>query len=266
MVFDWPETARFLTPEERIRARQRLNEDDQASTEETYDKNYIIAAAKDWKTWAYAWIYIGALIPLYSFSLFVPTILGGMGYEGTTAQLLSVPPYAVAACNVIFIGWLGDRYKKRGILNMITLVIGITGFIMLIASPSQRVQYAGLFLGAMGIYPIIPNTIAWVANNVEGVYKRGVVIGTVVGTGNLHGVVSSNIYLSEEEPRFWTGHGVVLAAQFLCALCGTILVYIMLKIENRKRRNGERDDMHAGKSEYEIQVMGDKRPDFIYTT
>lgn len=39
----------------------------------------------------------------------------------------------------------------------------------------------------MGIYPTIPNTLTWCSNNVEGVYKRGVIVGTVVGWGNLNG-------------------------------------------------------------------------------
>lgn len=54
MVFDWPDTARFLTPEERIRVRRRLAADKQSSTGEEYDKRHIIAALKDWKTWGYA--------------------------------------------------------------------------------------------------------------------------------------------------------------------------------------------------------------------
>ena len=123
----------------------------------------------------------------------------------------------------------------------------------------------GLFLGAAGIYPLIPNTIAWVANNVEGVYKRGIVIGVVVGSGNLHGVVSSNIYMSGESPRFWTGHGIVLAFLTLGALCGSIGVHIGLRIENAKRRSGKRDHMLDGFSEYDIKIAGDKRPDFIYS-
>lgn len=31
---------------------------------------------------------MGSFMPLYAFSLFLPTILAGMGYEGTRAQLL----------------------------------------------------------------------------------------------------------------------------------------------------------------------------------
>lgn len=294
MVFDWPDTARFLTPEERLRVRRRLAADNQSSTGEEYDKRHIIAALKDWKTWGYALIYMGNLCPLYAFSLFLPTILAGMGYSGTRAQLLSVPPYAVAACKhsewqkkanlfgllryisltsypsvksgmTIFIGWLADRTRQRGLCNIFVVLLAIIGFTLLLASQNPQIQYAGTFLGAAGIYPTIPNTLSWASNNIEGVYKRGIIIGIVVGWGNLNGVVSSNIYLKEEQPRYWTGHGTVLAYLVVCLLGGTVFMYCMLAVENRKRREGKRDNMHEGMTEEEIWVAGDQRPDFMYT-
>lgn len=132
------------------------------------------------------------------------------GYEGTHAQLLSVPPYAVAALNTIFIGWLADRTRQRGICNMVLISISVVGFLMLIATENPHVQYAGTFLGAFGLYPTIPNNISWAANNLEGGYKRGVVLGIMVGLGNINGIVSSNIYMKKEKPHYRTGHGVVL--------------------------------------------------------
>ena len=134
----------------------------------------------------------------------------------------------------------------------------------------------------MGIYPTIPNTLAWCANNVEGVYKRGVIVGTVVGWGNMNGeikvaalcrgsiltlklgVVSSNIFLESEEPRYWTGHGVVIAYLVLCLLGGTVFTHVMLRIENTKRRSGKRDNMLDGMSSEQVWIQGDKRPYFIY--
>lgn len=116
-----------------------------------------------------------------------------------------------------------------------------------------------------GIYPTIPNTLTWASNNIEGVYKRGVIIGIVVGWGNLNGVVSSNIYLKSEKPRYWTGHGTVLAYLVVCLLGGTLFMYGMLANENRKRRNGERDAQWEAMSGEERWVAGDRRPDFEYT-
>ncbi|KAL9529419.1 hypothetical protein SMMN14_07298 [Sphaerulina musiva] len=265
MVFDWPDTARFLTPDERLRVRRRLAEDKQSSTGEEYDKRHIIAAVKDWKCWGYALIYMGNLCPLYAFSLFLPTILGGMGYKGTKLQLLSVPPYAVAATMTILIGYIADRTRQRGLCNMFSATLAIIGFTMLISTGNPHIQYAGTFLGAAGIYPTVSNTLSWASNNIEGVYKRGVIIGIVVGWGNLNGVVSSNIYLREERPRYWTGHATVLAYLIVCLLGGTIFMYTMLRVENRRRRTGKRDGMHEGMTPEEIWVAGDKRPDFIYT-
>lgn len=117
----------------------------------------------------------------------------------------------------------------------------------------------------MGIYPCIANTISWTANNVEGVYKRGITLGFVIGWGNLNGIVASNIYRTKDSPRFKPGHGVVLGYETLFLLGGSVVQYLLLRRENAKRRRGERDYWIEGKSEAEIEKLGDKRPDFIYT-
>lgn len=112
---------------------------------------------------------------------------------------------------------------------------------------------------------IVLDTLTWASNNIEGVYKRGVIIGIIVGWGNLNGIVSSNIYLKQEKPRYYTGHGTVLGYLVFCLLGGTLFMYFMLARENRLRKSGKRDRMHDGMTADEIWVAGDKRPDFIYT-
>lgn len=268
MVHDFPDEAKFLSKEDRARVILRLKRDGQHSAEhEEFKIEYLWAALKDWKTYAGMLIYMGPLMPLYAFSTFLPSIIQSMSFTDKTHiiknQLLSVPPYAVAAILTVAVGFASDRTKKRGIYNMGCAFIGIIGFIMLMATTNPAVQYAGTFLGACGIYPSISLTIAWIANNVEGVYKRGIVLGFVIGWGNLNGVVSSNIY--RDPPRYFTGHGAVTGYLFVCMFGGSLLMWTMLRRENKKRLNGERDHWVQGKTEAEINMLGDKRPDFIYT-
>jgi len=90
------------------------------------------------------------------------------GYSSIHAQLLSVPPYAVAAVVTVAIGFLADRTRQRGLCNIGVSILGIVGFSMLLGCESAGGRYAGVFLGAMGIYPAISNTIAWASNNTEG--------------------------------------------------------------------------------------------------
>lgn len=100
---------------------------------------------------------------LYEFSL---TPL--QGYSSIKAQLLSVPPYAAAAVLTVTVGFIADRTKQRGICNMAVSLLGMVGFSMLLGCEAPGARYAGCFLGAMGIYPAIANTISWTSNNTEG--------------------------------------------------------------------------------------------------
>jgi sugar phosphate permease len=173
MVHDFPQEATFLSDDDRARVIRRLKEDQQASAEhevcwqqistkhlfrantdeQEFKMTYFWQSVTDWKTWCFAIIYMGADGALYAFSLFLPTIINALGYSGTTANLLSVPPYACAAVFTVVVGAIADRTQKRGLINVFVSLLGITGFIMLIASQNPHVKYAGTFLAALGIYP-----------------------------------------------------------------------------------------------------------------
>lgn len=162
--------------------------------------------------------------------------------------------------------------------------IGAVGFAMLLGAKTPGTRYAGTFLGTAGIYPTIANSIAWTSNNVEGtfdvgptlmaveltdgkgVYKRGVTLGIMIGWGNLNGIVSSNIYRGEDAPNFYPGHSTVLGYLTVFLLGGSILQTVLLRIENRRRRQGERDYRIQGLTPSQIDLLGDERPDFFYTT
>lgn len=76
MVHDFPDEAKFLSPEDRARVIRRLKADKQSSAEhEEFKMDYFWASVKDWKTYAFAVIYMGCDGALYAFSLFLPTII-----------------------------------------------------------------------------------------------------------------------------------------------------------------------------------------------
>lgn len=180
MVYDFPEKAQFLSDDDRARVMHRLSLEQQSSAEpEEWSMKHVHAALRDWKMWLGMFIYAGCLMPVYALSLFLPSIIRELGLSKDVVrnQLLTVPPYAVGASLTVLVGFLADKTRQRGIWNIIVSCFGIAGFAMLLGSNDPSVQYAGTFLGAAGIYPCIANTITWMANNVEGVYKRGVVLG-----------------------------------------------------------------------------------------
>lgn len=114
VMHDYPETARFLSQEEKTEVVRRLQQDRSALSNE-FNLAFAKDALKDWKIWVHMFITIGIYIPLYSISVFLPTIVKGLGYTNEVAQLMSVPPYAVACLFTIGGGFLADRHGQRGI-------------------------------------------------------------------------------------------------------------------------------------------------------
>ncbi|KAG8763222.1 hypothetical protein FRC11_005333 [Ceratobasidium sp. 423] len=254
IIQDFPDEAKFLTEEERAFVVRRLQSDDQFSAAgEKLRVKYIFQALKDWKTWLGMLCYAGSDGPLYAFSLFTPSIINQLGYTATPANLLSVPVYAWACILTVGVGFMADRIGNRGIFNLIFFTIGLAGYIILIASRNPALSYFAVYLAASGIYPLIPNTIAWMSNNVEGSYKRSVALGMVISFGNLNGAVSSNIYRARDKPWYTLGHGIVLMYIAIGWMTSFAFI-ILLRRENAKRERGERDEVLTGASSSEKAV------------
>lgn len=58
-------------------------------------------------------IYFGISAPFSSLSLFTPSITAGLGYNGLEAQLMTVPPYAVAYAVQIAVAFSADRTSLK---------------------------------------------------------------------------------------------------------------------------------------------------------
>lgn len=75
--------------------------------------------------------YRSVLIPVYAFSLFLPTIINDLGYQAAQAQLLSAPPYVAGCFCTVIIGIISDKYKSRGPFVCLSTTVGIIGYSIL---------------------------------------------------------------------------------------------------------------------------------------
>lgn len=139
------------------------------------------------------------------------------------------------------------------------------GFVMLIASHNNSVKYAGCFFLATGIYPNVPQGVAWNGNNIGGSLKRGVGIAMHVGFGNLGGTISGYLFLARDGPRYLRGHSILLACQFM-AFCLTIFMTIYLRRENARRdREYKAPADYTEEEKHAEREKGDNATFFRYT-
>jgi MFS family permease len=150
IIQDFPDTAKFLTEEERTFVIRRLQSDSQHSAAgEAFQLRYLLRAILDWKTWVSMFIFMGVCGPLYAFSLFLPSIISQLGYKSTPANLLTVPVYVNACLFTCAVGLLADRYGRRGWFNIGFMSVGIVGYIILVVSRNAALSYFAVYLAAL---------------------------------------------------------------------------------------------------------------------
>ncbi|KAI1267013.1 MFS general substrate transporter [Xylariaceae sp. FL1019] len=233
-------TARFLTPEQREYAARRLRAQHGIGEGERFSWSEVRRGIFSLQTWFTALAYFGILSGLYSFGLFLPTIIRGLGYTANEAQLWSVIPYAVAAVFTVATAWLSDHFKVRGIIMLCTLPIGIIGYAVIANVDNSRVKYGMTFLMATGLYSSVPPVLGWLSNNSAGHYKRATTSALQLAIANAGGFVAVFIYPSVEGPRYYKGHTIVLSllsAGWVLVLCN---VLYCRKI-NKDKANGKYD-------------------------
>lgn len=174
-LYDYPETASFLTEEERAFVVYRLKYQGQSEADgeghkkvaqdDTFQWKYVKAAFMDWQIYLNVWVYWGIVAPLYGISLFLPTIIRELGYTSSTAQLLTVPIYIVASVLAVAVAYLSDRHGKRSPYIAICFVFMAVGFIMCVCSSTPGVVYAGVFIAACSIYPAFPGNIVFLSQS-----------------------------------------------------------------------------------------------------
>jgi MFS family permease len=208
------ESANFLDAEEKYHARQRIEE---SARHEPFEWSEVRRGIFNLQVWLSATAYFAILCGLYSFGLFLPTIINNLkfAHDPNEAQLWTVIPYAVAAVNTVFVAILSDRLALRGPIMLFTLPVAIIGYGVISWSKDAKVQYGMTFLMATGMYTSVPCILSWNSNNSAGHYKRATTSALQLAIANCGGFVASFVYKKNEAPQFKKSHSVMLG--LLCA-------------------------------------------------
>lgn len=208
--------------------------------------------------------YFGADNTASSIVSFQPTILKQLGYTSSQAQVHSIPVYMVAVVFSITAAYFSDRLSHRYSFCMAGIIITAVGWgIELGQAGTAGVRYFGMYCCASGVYIVMPCLVVWLMNNLGVGYKRAIGTAFQIGGGNAGNLISSNIFISTQAPRYPVGFGVGFALNILAGVCCTIL-YFGLSKENRRRDRGERDYRLALPPD-EVENLGDHHPMFRYT-
>lgn len=217
---DTPDTAKFLTHEEKEVAKSRAIA--QTGVEGTkrvgrIEFGQVLDAFKSPQTTIQALMYFSCNVSYASLPVFLPDIIEDMGFTSIHAQGLTAPPYLLAFLVCIFTTWLADRTSQRGLTIACLSAAGGTGYVLLAASHAVGARYLGVFLAAAGVFPCIANILCWSLNNQGTDTKRGVGIAVLNLVGQCGPILGTRLFPDREGPYYTTGFAVCAAFMFLNA-------------------------------------------------
>lgn len=167
-----------------------------------------------------------------------PSIIAALGYTAAQAQLLTIPPYALATMLTVLVAWLSEKYQRRCLFIIISALTAVIGYIILITNKSPKTNpgqsYVGTFFAAAGIYPATALALSLPAINVSGQTKRATAGAMQITIGNLGAVLGTQLYRPATAPRYLLGHGFALGYMCLNVVVASTIWYVLSK-ENKKR-------------------------------
>ncbi|KAJ5297337.1 hypothetical protein N7508_007586 [Penicillium antarcticum] len=257
-VYNYPSTAEFLAEEERQFIQFRLKNDSDATFNEKFTWSAVLDAFKDPKVWLYGLGFHTMSLPLYTLSLFLPTIIKELGFSAAKAQLLSVPPYAVAFVLTIGVAIASENTRIRAPFIMGSSALGCIGYILLLSQHRAGVSYLGIIFAAAGIYPAVAIVLSWPANNISGQTKRCIANALQISIGNLGAVLGTQLYRTESAPRYFLGHDVannIFSSGFALGYLVVNIVVVGILWLVLRRENAEKE--RAREAQGLTPLMGD---------
>ncbi|TIA88007.1 hypothetical protein E3P99_02834 [Wallemia hederae] len=154
---DYPESATFLSPEERQIATRRLGTTI-VKNDDRFNARSALKVFKAWDFYFLSTIWFLLAHGTAAFAFFAPSIINDLdpSFQRIKAQCLSVPPAILASILTVASGWLSDRFRNRPAFILLGAVFVSCGYLILAVDKKVLVgRMSAVFLVALSNVAIV---------------------------------------------------------------------------------------------------------------
>jgi len=165
-------------------------------------------------------------------------------FASLKVNYMTIPVYALGTITLVTVVWLSDKYKRRGVFIIGCCIPVAVGYLVCVGTSNRGAGYAGMFILVLGklnpvssdiaypniilgLYPISTLAVTWIATNLSPDSKRAIGMPLAYSIANISAVVSSQLYPSQQGPRYIQGNavsaGLTVVAAFLYGSCWLLL-------------------------------------------
>lgn len=272
VIPDSPSSAQWLSGREQKVATLRLEkrapktklEDNSRETvHQSLKWSKILDTLKDPKSYMVAMILFSLNVAFSSLPVFLPTIVGNMGFSALAAQGMSAFPNLSAFVIVLVTAILSDRYKSRSIPLIGHALMAMSGYALLAAAPTMPnfIRYLCLFPMTAGFFSAVTMVIVWTVNNHESDEGKAVGSSILQVFGHIGSLVGQQLYPDAGAPYYVKSHAICAFFMGLAAL-SALALRMVLKSTNLKRATQKPEYDYVGEDN-ETFMGGPNRHDFV---
>ncbi|KAH8653245.1 major facilitator superfamily domain-containing protein [Tricladium varicosporioides] len=238
---DHPKNTKWLTPEERILADERIKRDTVGLAPSKGAKAGFMQAIRDPRLYLLCFIQ-NMHLSACSFNNFFPTVVGSLGFNRTITLVLTCPPYLVSGFVGYLVGLTSGKLNERTWHITISMGVALGGFIISCATMNTAARYVACFMFASGAYAVNSVILGWVSATLgQTTEKKATSLGIVNVVANASYIYTAYLYPKSDGPKYLTGMGANAGFAF-ATIAGSWVFRIWLQRTNKKIRQAGGDN------------------------
>ncbi|KAF0328726.1 major facilitator superfamily transporter [Colletotrichum asianum] len=232
---DEPLTTRWLTPEQRQLAHDRIARDTVGVRLQSSTWGGLKEAFVDPKVWVF--IYMQHMHPATNgFKNFFPTIVETLNFNTTITLVLTCPPYLIAGILSIVWAWSSGKHNERTWHITISKAVALFGFVLACATMNTEARYFAMVVFTVGTYGVNSILLGWVGSTSgQTKEKKASALAIVNTSASISFIWTPYLWPTSDAPRYVIP---MASSAVFCGACvvGAWLMKWMLVMENRKIR------------------------------
>lgn len=202
MLPDHPLTTRWLTPEERQLAHDRIAKDTVDSEESQGAMAGLKQAVRDPRLFLLAFMQ-NMHLSACGFNNFFPTVIGSLGFDSIITLVLTCPPYIFSGICCVTVGITSGRYNERTWHITVPMGMAVVGYIISCVTLNKEARYLSCFLFAGGAYAVNSVILGWVSATLgQTPEKKAASLSFINVVANASYIYTAYLYPKSDGPRY----------------------------------------------------------------
>ncbi|EQB47904.1 MFS transporter [Colletotrichum gloeosporioides Cg-14] len=234
-----PLETRWLTPEQRQLAHDRVAKDTTEKRQATSTWSGLWEAATDYRTWVFA--LMGNLhLSANGFKNYMPTAVKSLGFNTTITLVLTCPPYLIAGAASVLVSWSSGRYNERTWHITVSKIVASIGFAVATSTMNIGARYFAMVLFVGATYGVNNINVAWTAATVgQTDEKKAAAIAMVNTLGNLSFVYTPYLWPDSDSPLFRKAMIASIGFSMGVVMTAWLMKFILVRMNRQIRTTQE---------------------------